>query len=131
MKRRLFFLMLALGLFATATPQNTAQAQSPVISRGGVQYDGYGRGYYGGYGHGHSHGGWQGTRVRTYSGYGYGPYGYGSDNAYQYPVNSGYGYGSGYSYGNGNYYNGYGNSGYYVQPYAPVYRPYGFGVYIQ
>ena len=125
MKRRLFFLMLALGLFATATPQNTAQAQTLVIGQGGVQYDGYGRGYYGGYGHGHRHGGWHGPRVRTYSGYGNGPYGYGAGNVYQYPVDNGY------RHGNGTYHNGYGHRGYYVQPYAPAYRPYGFGVYIQ
>ena len=121
MKRQLFFLMLTMGLFATA--QSTAQAQSPVIGRGGVQYNGYGRGYYGGYGQGY--GGGYGPRIQTYSGYGNGPYGYGSGDAYQYPVNDGY------SYSNGTYYNGYGNPGYYVQPYAPAYRPYGFGVYIQ
>lgn len=120
MRRLLYISAFALGLFVAAAP-NQAGAQSVSIGRGGVHYNPYGRGNYGGgYGHGygggygHGYGGGYAPRVRVYSGYGYGPYGYGSN--------------GGYGYGNGAYYNGYGNSGYYVQPQRPVYRPYGFGI---
>ncbi len=129
MTRLLRLSILAIGLLAAATPQNDAHAQTISIGRGGVQYNGYGQGYYGGYGRGYrgynqGYGGWYSPRIQSYSGYGNGPYGYGTGDMYQ-PPNSGY------IYGNGNYYDGYGNSGYYAQPYTPIYRPYGFGVYIQ
>jgi hypothetical protein len=124
---RLFCLSaLAVGLFIAATPRSNADAQSLTIGRGGVQYNSYGRGYYGGYGRGYRrYGPEYAPRTRTYSGYGNGPYGYGSERDYQTPSQGGY------RYRDGTYYNGRGPSGYYVQPYAPVYRPYGFGVYIQ
>ena len=128
MKRLLFLSVLAVGLFNTATPQSDAHAQSISIGRGGVQYNGYGRGYYGGYGQGYrgyGNGYEYGPRTQSYSGYGNGPYGYGSGSAYQFRSNNGY------SYGDGNYYYGYGHPGYYPQPYTPVYRPYGFGIYVQ
>lgn len=102
MRRQLFLMALAVGLMASMMPASNAVAQRVTIGRGGVHYNGYGRGYYGGYG----------NRGRVYSGYGYGPYGYG---------------GRGYGYGNGAYYNGYGNSGVYVQPVQPFYRPFGGG----
>lgn len=111
MKRLLYISALALGLCIAATP-NDAEAQSVVIGRGGVFYNAYGRGGYGGYGSGY--GGGYAPPVRVYSGYGNGPYGYGSN--------------GGYGYGRGAYYNGYSNPGYYVQPQVPVYRPYGYGV---
>ena len=129
MTRLLCLSALAIGLFTAMASQNEAQAQTLSIGRGGVQYNGYGRGYYGGYGQGYREYGPgfnYGPRTHAYSAYGNGPYGYGSQRVYQYHSNGGY------SYGNGAYYDGYGNSGYYQQPYyAPTYRPYGFGVYIQ
>lgn len=128
MTRLLCLSALAIGLFTAMTSQNEAQAQTLSIGRGGVQYNGYGRGYYGGYGQGYREYGPgfnYGPRTHAHSAYGNGPYGYGSQRVYQYHSNGGY------SYGNGAYYDGYGNSGYYQQPYAPTYRPYGFGVYIQ
>lgn len=130
MTRLLCLSVLAVGLFTLATPQSNAHAQSLTIGRGGVQYNGYGRGYYGGYGQGYRayaprYGYGPRTYTHTYSGYGNGPYGYGSQSSYHFRPNSGY------SYGDGNYLNGYGSPAYYAQPYAPAYRPYGFGVYIQ
>ncbi len=111
MTRNFFLTALAVGLLVTAMPLGRAEAQVISIGRGGVQYNGYGRGYYGGYGSGYRNG------PRVYSGYGNGPYGYGG----------GYGYGNG-NYGNG-YGNGYGNSGIYVQPGRNFYRPFGGPVY--
>ena len=131
MTRLLCISALAIGLFTSTFLPRNADAQSLIIGRGGVQYNGYGRGYYGGYGAGYRGYGqgynrfYYGPRTQAYSAYGNGPYGYGTNGVYQVPYNNGYGY------GNGNYTNGYGTSGYYTQPYAPAYRPYGFGVYIQ
>lgn len=104
MTRNLFLTALAVGLISAATPSGSANAQTLSIGRGGVQYNGYGRGYYGGYGRGY-------VRPRVYSGYGNGPYGYGGS----------------YGYGNGRYNNGYGNPGYYVQPNRNFYRPFNGG----
>jgi hypothetical protein len=117
MTRRFFQLALAFGLLATIATAQFAQAQTIFVGPGGVQYRGYGRGYYGGYGQGYQS---YGPRVGSYTMYGAGPYGYGSGSQYQFRSN-------GY-YGNGilRNYNGYGNSGYYPQPYVPVYNPYGF-----
>lgn len=128
MKHLLYLSALAIGLLTAAAPQHAAQAQTITIGRGGVQYNGYGQGYYGGYGRGYrsygqGYGGWYSPQAQYYSSYGNGPYGYGSGNMYQYPSNGGY------SYGNGTYYDGYGNSGYSGQTYGPVYSPFGVGVY--
>lgn len=109
MTRTFFFTALAVVTLVAAIPSHSVQAQVLSIGRGGVQYNGYGRGYYGGYGQGY------GAGPRVYSGYGNGPYGYGG----------GYGYG----YGNGTYNNGYGSPGIYVQPNRNFYRPFGGQVY--
>jgi hypothetical protein len=113
MIRRLCLSVIALALFAVAVPQGSADAQSVIIGQRGVQYNGYGRGYYGGY------------RPGYYNAYGNGPYGYGYSNGYrngyQYSTNPGYGYGY------GPYYNGYGNAGYYGNSYYPSSNPLGYG----
>ena len=75
MTRNLFLTALAVGLICAATPSGSAHAQTLSIGRGGVQYNGYGRGYYGGYGPGY---------------YGPGPGSYGPGPGY---------YGRGYGYG--------------------------------
>jgi hypothetical protein len=115
MKHRQFFSMLALGLFATVTLSSEAQAQTLVIGRGGVRYNAYGQGYYGGYGHQNN-----GYFPNTYTGYGNGPYGYGSARQFRSF--------RGTNIQNGAYYNGYSTSGYHVRPQARVYSPYGYGV---
>lgn len=124
MTRKLGWAVLALSLFATVALPSDVQAQSISIGRGGIRYNSYGRGYYGGYGRGYN--GYFPGNAR-YSGYGYGPYGSGSGSAII--VRPGVGVG----YQNGAYYNGYGSSSYYGQTYtpgyAPVYSPYGYGVY--
>lgn len=123
MKRLLCIAALAAGLFAASTPQSTAQAQTLIIGRGGVRYNGYGQGYYGGYGRGYN-GYYPGSQY-SYSNYGNGPYAYGSGSSRMFPSHGGY------DYGNTAYYNGYGYSGNYGPSYVPVpvYSPYGFGVY--
>ncbi len=85
MTRRLFVTALAIGLCALVAPPTPAVAQILSVGPGGVQYNGFGTGYYGGYGP-------QvrviGPRGRVYSGYGNGTYGYGPGSAYQ--INGGY-----------------------------------------
>ena len=101
--------LTALILFAATMSPRTVEAQQLNIGPGGVQYNGYGQGYYGGYGQGNRY---YGPRDRVYSGYGNGPYGYG--HVRQFPAN---GYNNGY----------YGNR-YYGPNYAPVYSPFGFSI---
>jgi hypothetical protein len=120
---RFFVSLLAVGLCAAAISENSAQAQTLIIGRNGVQYNGYGQGYYGGYGQGYNGDMYVPGANYRYSNYGNGPYGYDSRNSRMYPA-----YG-GYNYGNTAYYNGYGYSGGYQQDYAPIYTPFGFGVY--
>lgn len=111
MKRRLCLSALALGLFAVVTAP--AQAQILSIGPGGVQYNGFGVGYYG-----QQYG--PITRVRTYPVYGNGMYGYQAANGYQW--GDGYrpfgwrggtlAYGSGYlGYANPYYNNSFGSYG--------------------
>ena len=128
MTHRLNLILLALLLAQVTLPPDTVQAQSLSIGLGGVRYNAYGQGGYGGYGRSYygspgAYGGYSGYG-RGYSGYFPNQYrypssGYGLGNGYRLPPNSGYGY-SGNSY-----YNGYGDSGYYSQSYSP----YGTGVY--
>jgi hypothetical protein len=132
MKRILCLSALAFGLLGAMTPQRNAQAQSLIIGRGGVQYNGYGQGYYGGYGQGYRGYGqndadWYSPRMPAYSGYGNGPYGYAPERVRQYPSRGDY------DYRYGTYNDGYVRSGRYERHYAPVpvYRPYGFGIYIR
>jgi len=47
MRRRLLLTVLAIALCGAANLPQPAQAQTLSIGRGGVQYNGYGRGYYG------------------------------------------------------------------------------------
>lgn len=126
MTRKFCQLALAFGLFTTMAMAQSAQAQTLIVGPGGVQYRGYGQGYYGGYGQGYgaygqgyrSYGRVYGPRVDSYTVYGNGPYGYGSGSQFQFPARG--------FYGGGNY-NGYASPGLYPQPYvAPVYNPYGF-----
>ena len=76
--------VLAAGLLAFASLQTAAHAQVLSIGLGGIQYNGYGPGYYNGYGY--SGYGPQyrpfAPRAAAYSGYGNGAYAYGS--AYPY-----------------------------------------------
>ena len=133
---RFGFLALAGFLLLTTTLIQTVQAQSLYIGPGGVQYNGFGQGYYGGYGQGYggygqayssgygqtyqSYGRVYAPRADSYTVYGNGPYGYGSGSQYQFPAN-------GY-YGNSNY-SGYSSPGFYRQGYSSAYSPYGFSYY--
>jgi len=117
MSRILSITACLVALCAATMSPAIVQAQSLTIGRGGVQYNSYGRGYYGGYGNGYRGDNYgRGHRARVYSSYGNGPYGYGSSS--RFPSNR----------GNRAYYNGYGNYNY-GQTYAPVYNPYGVQIY--
>lgn len=125
MTTRLFLLALVGFMILTTTLVQTAQAQL-VFGPVGVQYNGYGQGYYGGYGQGYGYNGRvYRPRVDSYTVYGNGPYGYGSGSQFQFPVNGNTGF-----YGNGNSGSyGFGNSGYYQQGYTRTYNPYGYSYY--
>lgn len=114
MKRRMLFFIMALGISSLSIPDSSTQAQTLVIGRGGVRYNGYGQGYYGG-----NNGYYAGNN--GYSGYGNGPYAYGPRYARRVPTSYRRNY-----YGNAPVYNGYqyaAPSGYY----APSYGPFGSG----
>lgn len=133
MKQLLWKMVCTCGLLAAAIPQNSVEAQTLTIGRGGVHYNGYGQGYYGGRGRGynsyysgnnHGHSSYF-PRSYNYSGYGNGTYGYGYNSSRTFPSYNGY------NYGNTTYYNGYAYpsySGYYGQYYGPTYGPFGYSI---
>ena len=115
MLRHVFLTLSVFGLFTTIPLEKNACAYGPGVRISiGPQgyYNGYGGGYYGGYGQGFYANG-PGFSGGYGNNYGYNPYGYTNP--------------SGNNYVNGNYYNGYGNSGYYGPSYQPVYSPFGNG----
>lgn len=114
MKRRMLFFIMALGISSLSVPDRSAQAQTLAIGRGGVRYDGYSQGYYGGNGRGNN--GYYAGNNR-YRGYGAGPYVYGSRSGRIVTPSYRRNY-----YGNRPVYNGYqyaAPSGYYGQSYGP------------
>ena len=118
MTRLIGVLFLTLALTAVAIPPSSADAQWVTVSRPGIQYNGYGQGYYGGYGRQYSY---YAPANRSYSAYGNGAYLYGTQTALPLPNAALYGYGT------RTYYDGYGYPANYGQYSGRTYRHFGYG----